>query len=52
MCVAKNGKEIKHTIHITRRMNLVINVEDCDMHKTFWHEGGIQLEDIGTKDVR
>ena len=26
MCMAKNGKDIKHTRHIARRMNFVRNV--------------------------
>ena len=51
MCLAKNGKDTKHTRHISRIMHLVRNVEKCKMHKTDWCEGGLQLADIGTKNV-
>ena len=51
MCMAKNGKDIKHTRHIARRMNFVRNGEKCKMHKIDRFEGGLQLEDIGTKNV-
>ena len=50
--MAKNVKETKHTRKIDRRMNFVINDEDCNLHKTIWCEGGLKLEDIGTKNVR
>ena len=50
MCVAKNGKDIKHTRHIARRMNFVRNGDKCKMHKIDWCEGGLQLADIGTKN--
>ena len=33
MCMAKNGRDTKHTIHIARRMNFVRNGEKCKMHK-------------------
>ena len=51
MCMAKNGKDNKHTRHIARRMNLVRNGEKCKMHKIDWCEGGLQLADIGTKNI-
>ena len=51
MYMAKNGKDTKHTRHIARRMNFVSNGEKCKMHKIDWCEGGLQLEDIGTKNV-
>ena len=51
MCMAKNGKDIKHTIHIARRMHFVGNVEKCKMHKIDWCEGGLQLEDVGTNNL-
>ena len=51
MCMAKNGKDTKHIRHIARRMHLVRNVEKCNMHKIDWCEGGLQLADIGTKNV-
>ena len=33
MCMAKNGKDTKHTRHIARRMHFVRNGEKCKMHK-------------------
>ena len=51
MCMAKNGKNTKHTRHISRRMHFVRNGEKCKMHKNDWCEGGLQLLYIGTKNV-
>ena len=51
MCMANNGKYTKHTRHIARRMHFVRNGEKCKMHKIDWCEGGLQLADIGTKNV-
>ena len=51
MCMAKNGKDTKHTRHIARRMHFVRNGEKCKMHKIDWCEGGLQLADIGTNNV-
>ena len=51
MCMAKNGKDTKHTRHIARRMHFVSNGEKCKMHKIDWCEGGLKLADIGTKNV-
>ena len=51
MCMANNGKDIKHTRRIARRMNFVRNEEKCKMHKIDWCEGVLQLADIGTKNV-
>ena len=51
MCMAKNGKYTKHTIHIERRMHFVRNGEKCKMHKIYWCEGGLQLVEIGTTNV-
>ena len=51
MCMAKNGKDTEHTRHIARRMHFVRNGEKCNMHKIDWCEGGLQLADIGTKNV-
>ena len=51
MCMAKNGKDTKHTRHIARRMHFVRNGEKCKMHKIDWCDGGLQLADIGTKNV-
>ena len=51
MCMAKNGKDTKHTTHIARIIRFVRNGEKCKMHKIYWCEGGLQLEDIGTNNV-
>ena len=51
MCMAKNGKDTKHTRHISRRMNFLRNGEQYKMHKIDWCEGGLQLADTGTKNV-
>ena len=51
MCMAKNGKDTKHTRHIARRIHFIKNGEKCKMHKIYWCEGGLQLADIGTKNV-
>ena len=51
MCMAKNGRDTKHTRHIARRMHLVRNGDKCKMHKIEWCEGGLQLTDIGTNNV-
>ena len=51
MCMAKNGKDTKHTKHIARRMHFISNGEKCKMHKIDCCEGGLQLADIGTKNV-
>ena len=51
MCMAKNGKDTKHTRHIARRVHFVRNGEKFNMHKIDWCEGGLQLADIGTKNV-
>ena len=51
ICMAKNGKDTKHTRHIARTMYFVRNEEKCKMHKIDWCEGGIQLSNIGTKNV-
>ena len=49
--MAKNRKDTKHTRHIARRMNFVRNREKCKMHKIYWCEGGLHLEDISNKNV-
>ena len=51
MCMAKNGKDTKHTRHIARRVHFVRNGEKCKMHKIDWCEGGLQLADIGTNNL-
>ena len=51
ICMANNGKDTKHTRHIAIRMHFLRNEEKCKMHKIYWCEGGLQLADIGTKNV-
>ena len=49
--MAENGKDTKHTRHIARRMYFVRNGENYNMQKIDWCEGGIQLAEIGAKNV-
>ena len=51
LCMGNNGKDTKHTRHISRRMHFVRNGEKCKMHKIDWCEGRLKLADIGTKNV-
>ena len=51
MCMANNGKDTKHTRHIASKMHFVRNGEKCNMHKMDWCEGGLQLADIGTRNL-
>ena len=51
ICMAKNGKDTKHTRQVSRRMHFAINGEERNFKKTVCCEGGLQLEDIGTKNV-
>ena len=50
MCVAKNGKDTKHTRNIASRMYFVRNGEKCNIHKIDLCEGGLYLEEIATKN--
>ena len=51
MCMAKNGKDTKHTRHVARRMHFVRNGEKCKMHKIDCCEGDLKMADIVTKNV-
>ena len=52
MCMAKNGRDTKHTTrHIARIMHFVRNGEKCNMHKIDWCEGGLQLAYICNNNV-
>ena len=51
MCMDKNGKDTKHTRHITRRVKFLRNGEKFNMHKIDWCEGGLQFADIDIKNV-
>ena len=46
-----NGKDTKHTMHISRRVNFISNGGKCKMHKIEWCEGGLKLAYIATKNV-
>ena len=48
---ANNGNDTKHIRHITSRRHLVRNGEKFKIHKIDWCERGLQLADIGTKNV-
>ena len=51
VCMANNGKDTKHTRHISRRVYFVSNGENWKMHKIDWCEGGLELSYIATKNV-
>ena len=51
LCMAKNGKDTKHTRNIAKIMHFVRNGEKYKMRKIDWCEGGLQLADIGIKNV-
>ena len=51
MCMANNGKNIKHTRQIARRIIFVRNGEKCKIHQIDWCKGGLQLAYIATKNV-
>ena len=50
MCMAKNGKDTKHTRHIPKIIYFVRNREKCMMNKINWCEGSQQLADIPTNN--
>ena len=51
ICMANNGRDIKHTRHIARIIHFVRNGGKWKMHKIDWCEGGLQLAEISTKNV-
>ena len=51
MCMAKDDTDTKHTRHIARRMHFLRNGGKCKMQKFYWCEVGLQLSDIGTKNL-
>ena len=51
VCMSNNVKDNKHTRHVARRVNFVINSKNCKMHRIEWFEGGFQLSEIATKNV-
>ena len=50
--MANNCKYTKHNRQISRRIHVVRNVEECNLHKKVWCEVGIQLAYNETKNVR
>ena len=48
----RSVKDTKNTTHISRRINLLINSEKFNLHKTLWCEVGLQLAELGTNTVR
>ena len=51
LCMSNNGKDTRHTRKFSNRMHFVKNSKECYMCKTVSCEGGLQLGDIGTKNV-
>ena len=49
--MANNGKDTKHTRHVSRRVHFVSNGENYRMHKIEWCEGGLKLADNAIKNV-
>ena len=50
VCMDKNGKDTKHTRHISRIVNFVRNGGKYNIQNIDWCEGGLQLADIATKN--
>ena len=46
-----NGKDTKHTIHISISVKFVRNGEKFKMHNINWCEAVLQSSDIATKNV-
>ena len=51
VCMDKNGKDTKHTSHITRRIHFVRNVEKYKIYNIELCEGGLKLADISTENI-
>ena len=52
VCMSKNGRDTKHTRHISRIMHIVRNDKERNIHKTVWCEGSLKITYIGTNNVR
>ena len=48
--MAKNGKDIKHTRRISRRVHFVRNGENCKFQNIEKVEEGLQFSDIATRN--
>ena len=51
VCMANNGKDTKHTRHISRRVYFVSNDKKCKVKNIDCREGSLHLADIETKIV-
>ena len=51
VCMDDSVKNTNHTRHIYRRVHLVRNVENYNMHKIDWCEGVTKLLYIATNNV-
>ena len=51
VCMANNGKDAKHTRHISRIVYILRNGENYKIYKIDWCEGGLKLADTATKNV-
>ena len=49
--MAGTGNDSNNTRHIYSRVHFVRNSENCKIINIDWREGGLQLEDIETKNV-
>ena len=49
--MAKKGKDTKHTRHIYRSIHFVRNFQNSKIYNIEWCEGGLQLEEIATKNA-
>ena len=46
-----NGKDTKHTRHISIIVHFVMNGKNYKIHKIDWCEGGLKLADIANNNV-
>ena len=51
VCIANNGKDTKHTSHISRRVHVLRNGENWKTNKIDWCEVGLQLAYTATNNV-
>ena len=51
LCMDKNGKDSKHTSHISRGVHFLIIGDKQKNHKIDWCEGGLKVADTATKNI-
>ena len=51
LCMSKNGRDTEQARHISRRVHFLRNGKKWKIHRIDCCEGGLQLEDITTKNV-